>query len=317
MSTIVKTATSAASCMCCGTGTLGTLSSRQRGGTATLCGNSENAGFASTPPKKYRKKRVNGTMVCCFSSAPCNTPSTLTQQAAQLIYNNGNDYNALTCAFVPFNSNHTILCTAVSPPTPPICPTTVGCVAAGIVQPIDIWKLPVGPSHVCFSFASINGNVIFGPPTLTNAIQTSVTLVNFCCGSGGAQNITTTGVITELFSDEDTDTDAYNRAAPTFTWSAFTTALDSRVATQASRTTGFSFTLVDVEFQVDGTGFAPVSAHTVHVDVYRAIVSTGSYTLFQTLVYTVTADGSGNISFTDTVPNASGFDTFVTNPRIF
>ncbi len=48
----------------------------------------------------------------------------------------------------------------------------------------------------------------------------------------------------------------------------------------------------------------------LEVKIYRRFYGTGPYVLFQTVGLLATADGAGNATFSGTVPNNRGFETY-------
>lgn len=115
-------------------------------------------------------------------------------------------------------------------------------------------------------------------------------------------------------SEEDTEADAIARMNADLDWSAWTE--ESQCDASYEERTGFSFDITEAQFRVTGTGITPGFQMNASVPIYRRPTGSGPYSLYQTRVYTVTANSLGTASFTDNVPNDAGFDSYAGTPMV-
>jgi hypothetical protein len=156
-------------------------------------------------------------------------------------------------------------------------------------------------------------------PTLAPTVKT-YTGSNSCCSgntgggtppiAGGRHRATFT--FTDRLSIEDTESQALVRANLTAVWGAWVAGSDvSCLAFRSVRGAGqFSFAYQDAEWRHVATGLNPAAEYTLKVSYFRRAIGSVDWALFAEDEVTGTPDGSGNLTFSGTVPAASGLETY-------
>lgn len=137
-----------------------------------------------------------------------------------------------------------------------------------------------------------------------------------CVASGGGNYSKYSGSVSETLSEEDTDEDALARLIGLSDWSLWTTVggvgcetADACCTAAWEPRSGQTFVYREANWRVTGTGVAG-NTYAVSVKMYRREYGVGSWTLFQTVVATAVADGSGNVLIEGTVPIRRGYETY-------
>lgn len=273
-------------CKCCSTGIPAKMECRQRGGTASLVGCPEIVN-TSTPPRSYRHGTINGSTESrnyglnpCFSTygtSICNYSGTTQYDKATGVVTYG---GVNECDGVTFGVG--VPCYAGCPSS---CTEVFSCTQTG-------WT--TAPSGVC-------------------------------CYNGANYILTVNAARTAVFDDEDLESDAVARllAGAGGTWGSWNLTGDGVsgclpqiccLAQWQTRTTGFSFAYNEGQFRISNSSgsLAPSSNYNCKVKIYRRVSGVvGPFFLYQTLVFPVTTDGSGDIApFAGDVPNDQGFETY-------
>jgi hypothetical protein len=116
-------------------------------------------------------------------------------------------------------------------------------------------------------------------------------------------------------SDEDTEQDAINRMILNSGWSDWIP--DGQcIASREARTTGYTFDVAAAQFQIVATGVTPGFVVTAEVPIYRRAIGGGAFTLYQTITYEETANGSGVATIETDVPNDPGFESYAGEPSV-
>lgn len=297
--------TTSANCGCCHEPpspclSLGTalLECRTRGGTGTLIGWLENAGFGSTPPRMYRNMQVRGS-VCQiqFTNSNCSSAS---QGTSGHNANLNCQYDKVTGALV--NSGADLVQSNAAPATG--CSTTVSTVTT------CPGSLSSFAAHPAFTYVN-------------NATQTEENGTGACAPITGANPFgIATGTYGFYLSDEDLEADAISRllAGAGGTWTAWFTAGGASclgahpvccIASYEQRTTLTTFAYQPSQFRVTLTGLTASTAYHISVDILRSPRGAGTYTKIATHVYAFTTDGSGHYQFSDDIPLKVGYDTTI------
>lgn len=145
-------------------------------------------------------------------------------------------------------------------------------------------------------------------PTTQSAAPTG-----FCCPDGGIFSKQVTFGLILTLSDEDTEEQAIARLLASVDWSDYGA---NCAAGWEPRTIATTFLYQEAEFKVDMSSLTPGGNYLLKLKVYRSVWGMGDFVLLYTLIYPVTADGSGNAQVTGTIPNDNGFDTMVANPYV-
>lgn len=300
-------------CKCCSHRVPVKLSCRTRAGTGTLCGFSEYyhpitlLPAPSVPPRKYRTQtlgqvapggyaRCNYLVVGCTGTAPVQQWDSLSGTYK---------YSATDCS-----ETNTQFDTVKSYNSAPAV-----CSERGAVNPILSRSLDhtVG---VPPDFGLVEINI---PHATSFVTQTSYLFDGngFCNANQGES-----GNVILLLSDEDTEATAAARSSAT--WSGWTVTGDGTGGTCLAptcclafidlRTSGFTFTFQSAQFRVvdfPGT-LLPGANYDIHVEIYRRVRGSGlPFVLYETLVFPVTTDGSGDFAqFDGDVPNDPAFDSY-------
>lgn len=287
-------------CVCCGNLQAATLSCRIRGGTATLCGYSEYSGYASTPPKKYRRKTYSGVITSTARSG-CGTGTLI--YCDETTYSGYRLYDLSNCA--------TSLTALQQYRTSDCFPNTCALGSITNFTPPEDWSNFAGvTSTFSATVWSQDGN--------GNCYATAA-----CSAGFGIAD----GTRTQTLSDEDTNDDAIARllAGSGGTWGSWivqgaTGCTGSPpsccLARYQERTSGFSFIYQESQFRVTASGLDPSTSYNARVEIYRRTYGSGSYALYQTMIVSDTTDGSGNFSADGDVPNDEGFESYAANAFI-
>ena len=250
---------------------------RTRGGTASLCGYPEWTGYESSPPKKYR---------------------TLTQGGNYRFVH----YTDITCATTTADPD--IVCTwsGVCSFNGSTCAETQG-----------------GIQNCGGADATNCGNLGGGfgpgdPDTTTTSVNLDAIVTGTCrVGGAGFGKYTEASQYAHL-TTEDTEADAVIRllAGAGGTWSGWSAASSTTcLARWEARTSGFNLVYQEAQWRRVFTGLTASTRYEMNIDVYRRSFGTGSYVLYQTITVEGTSDGAGNLTLSGDVPNAYGYETYV------
>ncbi len=112
-------------------------------------------------------------------------------------------------------------------------------------------------------------------------------------------------------SNQDTEAAAIVRAMASAVWSDWGSVAPC-IAEWAVRTVDNpeAFAYTEAQWRVVRSGLFPSAAYQVAVPIYRRVFGVGSYVLFQTVTAVVMTDASGNLSVSNTVPNAQGYQSY-------
>lgn len=253
---------------------------RTRGGTAILCGYSEYAGHASTPPKKYRTKTLSGSYQFdeYFGgySPPCD-PANLNCSRVKT-FSGSCEYNANTCAVTSAGVE-----------------ATTGCAT--------------GNANVC-TISPFPDNFTYN----TTATTKTITGDSSGCIDLGfmATQMVGTPDATETLSSEDTEADAAARLLATVNYSGWGAGCTSQYESRAN----FQFAYVEAQFRYNATGLANSTNYTLSVEAWRSLHAAANYALYAYVNTVFTTDGTGAATITGDVPIQVGYDTYVANPVV-
>jgi hypothetical protein len=277
MPNVIKTATTPTTCGCCappsGPCFPGAFSCRSKGGTATLCGFNEWTGFASVPPKKYKKLAQGGGYVFTnYTAAGCTTLS-------------GSG----------FFCNWTGECFYTLP---------------GCVETLNgIQNCGLGNVQNC---GNLGGDFPPGSPdTITTSTLVQAIVTGACRFNGITWGKYTAANQFAQLSDEDTDALAIARLMADAVWSPFSDTIPACTAKWETRTTGFTIAYQEVEWQIFVAGLAPDTGFAVQMNYFRRVFGSGPFELFMTETVYGYSDGGGALLITGVVPNEEGFETYV------
>ncbi len=276
---------------------------RTRGGEAELCGFPE-YGTPSSPPKYYRTKTIDGYRPVCdylktTANVVCGAPNEFSARDGQR-WGGFCSYNSLDCSFTSntfskYDFFNTGGCSAVEPTTNVSAPA---CSADPNVSSGGGWV---------------------DPPVITTTSQ-EWEARSECYETGSTYRQEMGGYWINELSDEDTEDDAINRllSGGGGTWGSWIaqgatgcdTVPPACCLAKYQQRTGDSFIYQEAEWRVIVTGLSPGSSYSIEVDYWRSAYGANSFSLFQTLTYVSSADGSGIATFTGAVPNEVGYETY-------
>lgn len=171
-----------------------------------------------------------------------------------------------------------------------------------------------GVCNNCTNFSSPGTYALCGLSSINAVSGVAVSTVQMKQQQTGCN--TSFGTIT--LTDEDTDSDAYNRAfadPDVPAWSAWSNVCAPVVCCKAQwnlRTSGFSYFVQQAQFKLYADGLLPNLEITTFVNVFRRSAgSSDPWVLFATLQCDYTADGAGVAEFIDDVPNEQGYESYV------
>lgn len=287
------TVTTTERCPCCSIAN--TLQCRARGGTAELIGYSEFAGYASTPPKKYRRKDLthNGWYRCWYTDAGCTTlgGSDTVRRTGYCLYDVTTGTLDSSAALQEILTNAGICADGGS-----LSSSTASCPA---------------------EFTAFTG------ATVSNTATTNTRTGDGACNSGEKFF----GNQVQTLSVEDTESDAITRLLAVASWGSWINSgavgctgspPSCCIAQYESRTSAFTFSYAEAEARVTATGLTPSTSYTANIELYRRAYGSGSYVHYQTATVTGTSDGSGNLTTSAvTVTNTKGYETYAASASLF
>lgn len=273
----------------------GNLATRQRGGTAVLCGYS-----TFTPSSfKFRRMDQSGALGFCHFATPAvpnNCQPGDRDSSFQLLYSGFCVYNVATCAF--------------------------SSSATQIVRSGDSNCTYPGPDS-----SNSNCGITSGDCTMDSTvtlISTTRTGNGICCAFSSPPNTSriASGTANMTLSLQDDDPDAIARLIAGLPWGAFAgcaTPPTCALAQWEARgpVSDYDFAYQEAEYQVTASGISPNTACCVQLQIFRRLFGVGAYALFGMIQTVANSDGAGNISITGTVPNLVGYQTYVATPLIF
>ena len=324
---------------CCGKGQCG-FQGQAKSGDACLCGYAQLA-YASIPPKFYRHRSKTGTMNMIRSpDATCDMPTTPgtmvgATRGAMLALIGHAEWTSPSTPPTYYLKKAWTGQDVVQNYTDPACtnPTGSPCIvtesgswewdAAGNLLHSDGLYSHPSPCNPAGSNAhGVNEGPFNLVPTGTTSTKTPTVwslsqgscAPGACGGSNCKATIATNSAAT--LSNPDSEANAITRwQATSPAWSGYSTCnVGSWCMARYQQRTGQTFGYQESKYNVTKSGLVAAKVYHVKVDVYRSPYGAGTFTLLQTLVLTGTTDGSGNLAINDqVVPNAVGFDTYVTN----
>jgi hypothetical protein len=272
--------------------TPGNISGSKRGAVLSLIGFAEFAS-PSTPPNWYLRKAWSGTMRYQeYSDAAC--ANRITGHYCQIDESGAWEYSASTGAVIEQDGQYT-------------------------------HPSPCNPSGVPILHGVNDGPFCWGGPCTTTKTKTLWALSAACgttCGGGNscgaaAPETNSAATLTNIDGEANAITRWMNTSPAWSGYSACGTPPNPWCLAQYEQRTGQTFHYQECKFNVTKSGLVAGKLYHATVDVYRSPYGAGTYSLYQTLVLTGTTDGSGNLAINDqVVPNAIGFDTYVTNAVI-
>lgn len=296
--------TSAEPCACCGTCTPVAYECRIRGGVASLVGFEEFTSPA-TPPKKYRRRTVDGYRgVCDWSNSSgtiCGAPNAFVardgdRHAGFCQYDaaTGALTNNLTRRYDLFTSGS---CSMVEPTTLQAQPLCTAEPAPSAIEPNAAWWLKA--------------------PTVTKISKQWDGRVG-CYATATTSRIEQGSYWSITLSDEDTEAAALARLLASATWSAWAFVLPetSCLAEWQARTSGFTFDYYEAEWRVQLTGLTPSTPYWLRVQYFRRPFGSGTFELFAQETIPTTSTGAGEINIDATVPNERGFETYAASVEL-
>jgi hypothetical protein len=266
----------------------------QRGGVASLCGFSEQPGYASTPPKKYLNLSGSGLIYnCIFNDGACSSPQNI---GSGWILSGSDFYDPNTCELT---LSHSLIEIA-----------GVGCPTGTVIGTFNLsddWGVSPG----------IVGDLVHFPEIITATSYTQ-TALSTCYFKDGTHYFSH-GSASLFVSGEDTESNAITRLLSLSSWSGYSLCATPVSCCGASyeQRSGFTFNYVEARFQITANNLVPDTVYEVMIDIYRSLYGANNYVLFETIVDTSTTDLSGNFSYLGTIPNTEGYQTYATNPRLF
>jgi hypothetical protein len=310
----VITATTEGECSCCsGIVAVGALECRLKGslsGEASICGWSEYVS-PSTPPKKYRRQTyVEDYNNCSYDRVDCPTDRAY-GTTRDVVTSATHTFNALTCpAYVVAGDVRQFGGTVNSPGACAPWGGSLPNTQATAEQSLDMSGLPTLAGGFSYSTTT---------PTFIRVVGNAS-----CANVGGpGSSHWYTGNKEWTLDIEDTESDGIDRFAADNTWSDWQAVGGGCanpgccLAYYEERTSGFGFDFQSAQFRVTAGPLTPSTAYDVNVLIYRrAYGSSDPWVLYSTITISTTSDGSGYISVTGDVPNASGYESYADSATI-
>lgn len=262
-----------------------------------FCGQSEFAGYESSPVKFYRTRTLAGSW-------------------RDDHYVNGDCTGGLLCYVIGTYGGY---CTQ----DPVTCEWTylgtldmTGDCDSPASFPNGSW-----PDPVCDIGAGLMGYSqemfpVGGALQSVSALIQEQYLFDAGCQTGGRKTVSTSATIT--LSDEDTPADAIVRLLALSSWSAWADPSPGFCTSSWEEFPMFpgGFNYTEAQFRYSATGLTPSTSYTLTLDVYESLYGMGSYSMVGTVTAGFTTDGSGNAIITGNVPITLGYDTYVANPVV-
>ena len=271
------------------------FNARVRSGEVSLCGFSE-FGTPSVPPRAYKRNTISVDFsFCVFStSSGCSGASAI--QRTRIVASGTASYDGpCNLTQIPshrWNDNPGGAICAIPTTAQPDVP-----ISSSIGDPnIFIIGSETTTSRV---WVSRPGCYEFSPGTSVS----SITIAN-----------------SDSLSSEDTEIDAISRFQSANPWGGYSPCVSPSSCCKAAyeqRVSSLSFFYQEAEYDILFSNLGTViEQYRISLDVYRRIYGGSTYALFETLVYNLYSDPSGQIEILGLVPNLEGYETFVSNPQI-
>jgi hypothetical protein len=273
---------------------------QSKGGTASLIGISEYTS-PSTPPKKYRREEVSGTLDnCAYTSAPCSTPNGFQGQTKN-VFTGARQYDPITGALTNTQSYAFWSANADGTAT---CSNALFRTNNPITWPIA-------------------GNPDLSVRTTRSQTQTSdeFTGDGICTFETGAISHKRTGSARADLSDEDTEDDAIARAlAAIGSWTGGGTCAD-HTSYAEERTSGFSLAFRTSQTRVViSSGLTAGVSYEARIKIEKRVYGSGgaySAASGEDIVVPFTASGTSHTTGWQDLPQDVGWEYRVASIEVY